>query len=277
MLNARIRKRWRAGNFPIALIGEKVDLTYPYDYLGAGTETPRRLSPKSKFAEALKAAEHPLIMVGAGALARPDGAAIAALAAKAAIEFGALKDGWNGYSRPAHAPRPASARLDLGFVPGAGGLDRGENGGGRRRRAVPARRRRDRRARPGAFVVYLGTHGDRGAASRRRDLARRRLSGKIGALRQHRRPRADGQPRRVPAGRRARGLGDPARAFRRARQDAALDSLAATAPGAVRVASALHATSTRSRPAMPPISASSPSSQAAPTRRRSYPRSATSI
>src|SRR5690349_13958111 len=39
VLNARIRKRWRMGDFPIALIGEKADLTYPYDYLGAGPET----------------------------------------------------------------------------------------------------------------------------------------------------------------------------------------------------------------------------------------------
>ena len=97
VLNARIRKRWRAGNFPVGLIGEKVDLTYTYDYLGAGAESLANLG-KSKFAEALKAAERPLILIGAGALARPDGAAIAALAAKAAIEFGALKDGWNGYS-----------------------------------------------------------------------------------------------------------------------------------------------------------------------------------
>ena len=39
VLNARIRKRWRAGNFPIGLIGPKADLTYAYDYLGAGPET----------------------------------------------------------------------------------------------------------------------------------------------------------------------------------------------------------------------------------------------
>ena len=39
VLNARIRKRWRAGQFPIGLIGERVDLTYPYEYLGAGPET----------------------------------------------------------------------------------------------------------------------------------------------------------------------------------------------------------------------------------------------
>ena len=39
MLNARIRKRWRMGAFPIGLIGERADLTYPYDYLGAGPQT----------------------------------------------------------------------------------------------------------------------------------------------------------------------------------------------------------------------------------------------
>src|SRR6202051_3255555 len=39
VLNARIRKRWRIGNFPIGLVGERADLTYPYDYLGAGPDT----------------------------------------------------------------------------------------------------------------------------------------------------------------------------------------------------------------------------------------------
>src|SRR5450759_2008961 len=61
VLNARIRKRWRAGNFPVGLIGEKADLTYQYDYLGAGAETLGGLA-KSKFADALKAATHPLII-----------------------------------------------------------------------------------------------------------------------------------------------------------------------------------------------------------------------
>src|SRR6187431_2832033 len=75
VLNARIRKRWRAGKFPIALIGERADLTYPYDYLGAGPDTLAELvAGKHSFAETLKKAEHPLIIVGAGALARPDGA-----------------------------------------------------------------------------------------------------------------------------------------------------------------------------------------------------------
>src|SRR6266516_3073059 len=63
VLNARIRKRWRIGAFPIGLIGERADLTYSYDYLGAGAETLAGLA-KTKFAEALKAAKNPLILVG---------------------------------------------------------------------------------------------------------------------------------------------------------------------------------------------------------------------
>ena len=160
VLNARIRKRWRAGSFPIGLIGEKVDLTYAYDYLGAGAESLANLA-KSKFAEALKAAERPLILIGAGALARPDGAVIAALAAKAAIEFGALKDGWNGYS-VLHSAASRVAALDLGLVPGVGGLDAAHmaEGGVDALFLLGAD---EIEVSPGPCVVYIGTHGDRGA------------------------------------------------------------------------------------------------------------------
>ena len=71
MLNARIRKRWRAGKFPIGLIGEHADLTYPYDYLGAGAESLGKLAgDDSDFAKAFKAAERPLVIVGAQRLRR---------------------------------------------------------------------------------------------------------------------------------------------------------------------------------------------------------------
>src|SRR4029077_2441155 len=79
ILNARIRKRWRTGKFPIGVIGPKTDLTYPYDYLGAGPETLAAITRHS-FADALRKAEHPMVIVGAGALARGDGAAVASLA-----------------------------------------------------------------------------------------------------------------------------------------------------------------------------------------------------
>jgi NADH-quinone oxidoreductase subunit G len=160
VLNARIRKRWRAGNFPIGLIGEKADLTYQYDYLGAGAETLAGLA-NSKFADALKAAERPLIIVGAGALARKDGAAIASLAAKAAVEFGAFKDGWNGFS-VLHSAASRVGALDLGLVPGAGGQDAAQMAaGGVEVLFLLGADEID--VAPGPFVVYIGTHGDRGA------------------------------------------------------------------------------------------------------------------
>src|ERR1700674_1318028 len=97
VLNARIRKRWRTGHFPIALIGEQSDLTYPYDYLGAGPETLAEVAAgRHRFAEMLKSAERPMMIIGQGALARPDGAAVAALAARLAVDVGAVKADWKG-------------------------------------------------------------------------------------------------------------------------------------------------------------------------------------
>ena len=229
VLNARIRKRWRAGKFPIALIGEKVDLTYPYDYLGAGPDTLAELvAGKHSFAEMLKGAEHPLIIVGAGALARPDGAAVAALAAKAAIELGAVKEGWNGYS-VLHTAASRVGALEIGFVPGEGALGAAAMAKpGALDVHVPPRRRRDRRAAGRVHGLYRHPRRQR-RAPRRRDPAGRGLSGKIRPLRQHRRPRADGQPRELPARRCPRGLGDPARAVGRAGREAALQLAAGAA------------------------------------------------
>jgi NADH-quinone oxidoreductase subunit G len=163
VLNARIRKRWRAGKFPIALIGERADLTYSYDYLGAGPDTLSEVaSGKHSFAEVLNKAERPLIIVGAGALARPDGAAVAALAAKVAVECHAVKEGWNGYS-VLHTAASRVGALEADFVPGEGGLNTAAMTKpdaldvlfllGADEVDVPA----------GAFVVYVGTHGDNGA------------------------------------------------------------------------------------------------------------------
>ncbi|MGC1466274.1 MAG: NADH-quinone oxidoreductase subunit NuoG, partial [Pseudolabrys sp.] len=160
VLNARIRKRWRAGNFPVALIGEKADLTYSYQYLGAGAETLAGLG-SSQFAETLRKAERPLIILGAGALAREDGAAIASLAAKAAIEFGAVKDGWNGFS-VLHTVASRVGALDLGFVPGPNGLNAAQMAAGGLD-VLFLLGADEVEVSPGPCVIYIGTHGDRGA------------------------------------------------------------------------------------------------------------------
>jgi NADH-quinone oxidoreductase subunit G len=160
VLNARIRKRWRQGNFPIGVIGENVDLTYNYEHLGAGAETLAGVA-QSKFGKILKSAERPLVILGAGALARKDGAALASLAAKVAVEVGAVKDIWNGFS-VLHTAASRVAALDLGLVPGAGGKTAAEmaKGGLDVLFLLGAD---EIEVAPGPFVVYIGTHGDRGA------------------------------------------------------------------------------------------------------------------
>lgn len=163
VLNARIRKRWRTGKLQVAMIGERADLTYPYDYLGAGPETLADVAAgRHAFAETLKKAANPLILVGMGALSRPDGASVAALAAKAAVELGAIKDGWNGYS-VLHTAASRVGALDIAFVPGAGGKNAAEMTKTGNSDVLFLLGADEVDVPPGTFVVYIGTHGDSGA------------------------------------------------------------------------------------------------------------------
>jgi NADH-quinone oxidoreductase subunit G len=158
VLNARIRKRWLKGHFLIGLIGEKADLTYDYNYLGAGPET---LAGFLDHGPAQK--ERPMLLIGQGALARPDGAAILAAAAKAALSFGCIKEGWCGFGI-LHTAAARVGGLDLGFVPQAEGLDALAMAKSGALDVIFNLGADEIDIEPGAFVVYQGTHGDRGAA-----------------------------------------------------------------------------------------------------------------
>ena len=86
---------------------------------------------------------------------------IASLAAKAAAEFGAIKEGWNGFS-VLHSAASRAAALDLGVVPGAGGFDAAHMAAGGLD-VLFLLGADEIEVQPGPFVVYIGTHGDRGA------------------------------------------------------------------------------------------------------------------
>src|SRR4030081_2131005 len=160
VLNARIRKRWRMGNFPIGFIGQRADLTYPYDYLGAGPDTLADVvSGLNPFGATLKKAEHPLVIVGQGALTRPDGAAVASLAAQVALGG---KDDWNGYC-VLHTAASRVGALDLGFVPGSGGRNAAQMAVAGALDVAFLLGADEIDIAPGAFVIYIGTHGDQGA------------------------------------------------------------------------------------------------------------------
>jgi NADH-quinone oxidoreductase subunit G len=170
VLNARILKRIRQSQArpPVGLIGEEADLTYAYDYLGAGPETLAKVADGShSFLKKLEGAERPILMVGQAALARTDGAAVLALAAKAAMTMGAIKPGWNGFNILHHAAARVGG-LDIGFVPHDRGLDvegmlDAASAGKLDVVYLLGADEIDMERLGNAFVIYQGSHGEQGA------------------------------------------------------------------------------------------------------------------
>lgn len=161
VLNARIRKRQLQGGFPIGVIGEKRELRYPYQYLGAGADTLAKLvDGKGDFFKVLKNAKKPLILLGQGALTGKDGEAVLASTVFLANSVGALTDDWNGFA-VLHTAAARVGGLDIGFVPVNGGT------------AADIVKKSDvlfllgadeiSLADKKAFTVYIGSHGDNGA------------------------------------------------------------------------------------------------------------------
>ena len=168
VINARIRKRWRATGIPIARIGPATDLTYPVTELGAGPDALAELARGTHpFVAELGQARHPLIVVGSGALARADGAVILGLARQVAEAADAARDDWNGFSVLQRCAARAGG-LELGVVPAEGGLDaRGmvsaASEGGLDFLYLLGADEIDPEAFRGTFTVYQGHHADRGA------------------------------------------------------------------------------------------------------------------
>jgi NADH-quinone oxidoreductase subunit G len=161
VFNARIRKRWRSGQLKVGLIGPKADLTYDYDHIGAGTDSLSDLAAgKHSFATVLMAAKNPIVLVGAGAAARHDGAAILSLAAKIGQDIGAIKDGWNGFA-VLHEAASRVGALDIGFA--ATGLSAAQMTTFGTLDVLFLLGADEPKVPDGTFVVYIGTHGDRGA------------------------------------------------------------------------------------------------------------------
>ena len=163
LLNARIRKRWRTGQLKIGVVGPKADLTYDYEHIGAGTDSLNDLAAgKHSFAEVLKNAKHPIVLVGAAGLSRTDGAAVLSLAARLALDVGALKDGWNGFGVLQDTASRVGA-LDIGFSAANGGLSIAQMTTFGTIDVLFLLGADETKVADGTFVVYIGTHGDRGA------------------------------------------------------------------------------------------------------------------
>jgi NADH-quinone oxidoreductase subunit G len=162
VLNARIRKRIQKGGCIVGVIGEQADLTYKYTYLGAGVESLAKLAE-----HASAKAQRPMFIIGQGALARADGAAILALAAKAAAAIGVVNESWNGFNI-LHTAAGRVGALDVCALPSDGGMNTARILAAAKSKALDVLflGGADEITTEGwgeTFVVYTGTHGDVGA------------------------------------------------------------------------------------------------------------------
>ncbi|EEB72453.1 NADH dehydrogenase (quinone), G subunit [Ruegeria sp. R11] len=135
VLNARIRKAWLKGA-NVKLVGKAVDLTYDYDHVGTDRAA----------LDGLSASDGALVIVGQGALREADGLAVLAKAQSL------------GNMLVLHTAASRVGAMDINAVT-EGGLAAAIDGAeviynlGADEVEIDA----------GAFVVYQGSHGDRGA------------------------------------------------------------------------------------------------------------------
>ena len=169
LVNARLRKRYLRGGFRAAAIGPPLDLTYPVELLGEGGDVLNALAAGNhRWAESLRQAKAPMIVLGQGALARSDGARVLGAARAIAEACGMARPEWRGFN-VLHRAAARVGGLDLGFLPGPGGRDVAGILEGCRAGAIEVlyllgADELDLADTGSAFVIYQGHHGDRGAA-----------------------------------------------------------------------------------------------------------------
>ena len=146
VLNARVRKAWAAGA-QVGLIGEAVDLTYDYEHLGTGRDV---LEQAMRQAESLRDLT-PLIILGQGALQEADGEAVLSQVMRMCELSGAKL-------LVLHTAAGRVGAMDAGCVT-EGGIDAALQDA----EVVYNLGADEVEIREGAFVIYQGSHGDRGA------------------------------------------------------------------------------------------------------------------
>ena len=160
--NARIRKSWLWGNLKVGLIGEPADLTYPYEHLGTSAADLDKLA-STDFFKVLKDAKRPMIVVGEAALCGPDCHKLAETVLKLSGLVGAVTEDWAGFG-VLHTAAGRVGALDVGFVPGEGGLaTAGILSGTLSTIILLGADEVDLTRLGNSRVIYVGSHGDAGA------------------------------------------------------------------------------------------------------------------
>ena len=146
VLNARLRKAWLAGA-DVSIIGEDVDLTFDAVHLGTGRDAlvdlVRNAAPMDD--------KNVIVIVGQGALREADGEAVLS-------QVMALTERMGAKMLVLHTAAARVGALDAGCV-----TDGGLKAAVADARVIYNLGADEVDIDPGAFVIYQGSHGDRGA------------------------------------------------------------------------------------------------------------------
>ena len=166
ILNSRIRKRFLSKKLKVAAIGCSTDLTYAYKNLGDDVSSLKEiLDGRGEFAEILKNSKNPMIILGHDMLARIDGDLILTYAKKIAEKFNMIREDWNGFNFLSKSTGLLNG-LETGFIGSSNVpkiLNKVENGEIKIVILHGVDDEIDFEKLEKTFVIYIGSHGDRGA------------------------------------------------------------------------------------------------------------------
>ena len=166
IINARIRKHKITSNLPIAVVGENLDLTYDFTHLGDDLNVLSSILDGShEFSKKLEAANNPMIIIGNSILNRDDSISIFSIIEQLIHKFKFFHESWNGFNVLQIAAARTGA-LNLGLFKQGNSLEKIYQSIEQNKIKLIISLGADELEFPRinkAKVIYIGTHGDRGA------------------------------------------------------------------------------------------------------------------
>ena len=115
MLNIRLRKRFLQGNYRIASVGPKINLTYPIEDLGNDSRVLQDICEgKHVYSKYIAQSKKPMIIVGTSVLNRKDSSSILKMLSHIATHSKIYTNDWNGFNI-LHTAASTVGALDIGI------------------------------------------------------------------------------------------------------------------------------------------------------------------
>ena len=165
VLNARIRKAYINNDCKIGLIGKKLDLTYKYEHLSERIEHINDLlNNNSPFSEVLKNSKKSLIIIGNSAINYRDGKEVLNVCSEIAKKYNVSNNNFNGFNILQQDISKVGA-VDIGFYNHDFAQNFDQNIKNHINKFNPvvfllSADEINHSILEGAFIVYLGHHGD---------------------------------------------------------------------------------------------------------------------